>query len=183
MKRMNTIFLGPPGAGKGTQAQVIAKLFDLVHISTGDLLRKAVSEGTPLGQKAKATMESGHLVSDDLMISLIQEVLPEDKGFLLDGFPRTVEQAQAFDSMLAKEKQNLENVIYLELKDEVAAERLMERKRTDDKPETIRKRLDVYHAETKPVVDYYKKNGKLKTVDGSPEPTVVTKVIAREMGK
>jgi len=181
MKRMNTIFLGPPGAGKGTQAQVIADQFDLTHISTGDLLRKAVKEGTPLGKKASSIMDSGKLVPDELMISLIREVLPKDQGFLLDGFPRTVEQAKAFDQMLSEEKQALSSVIYIELPDEVATERLLVRNRSDDKPETIRQRLAVYHKETRPVVDYYKRAGKLKSVDGSPEATAVTQKIAEQM--
>ena len=180
---MNTIFLGPPGAGKGTQAVTIAKRFHLAHISTGELLRKAARNGSPMGKKAGEIMERGSLVPDDVMVSLIREVLPKTGGFLLDGFPRTVEQAKALDRMLADEKLMLDSVIYIDLADDGAVKRLMGRSRADDKPETIQKRLAVYHRETQPLIEFYRARGILRTVDGSPPPDAVTQAIASQMGK
>jgi adenylate kinase len=180
---MNTIFLGPPGAGKGTQAQLIAEQFRLKHISTGDLLRKAMAEGTPLGKKAQKFVNEGSLVPDELVIDLIREVLPSNgTGFLLDGFPRTVEQAKALDEMLKTEKKKLQNVIYIELADDEATTRLLARKRSDDTAETVKNRLKVYHKQTQPVVDYYKNAKQLVKVDGSPSPDLVRKAIEKTFG-
>ncbi|MFH1018393.1 MAG: adenylate kinase [Pseudomonadota bacterium] len=179
---MNTVFLGPPGAGKGTQALLISKRFRMRHISTGELLREAIEKGNELGQKARNHIDGGHLVPDDTMIDLIRKVLPSTGDFLLDGFPRTLNQAEALDEMLSTERRKLDLAIYLDVSDEIAGQRLMGRHRADDRPETIRERLVVYHRETEPVVDYYGKTGRLRKIDASPPRERVTETISQELG-
>jgi adenylate kinase len=176
---LNTIFLGPPGAGKGTQAVEIARRFNLMHLSTGELLRDAVSKRTALGLRAKEYMDKGLLVPDDVMIGLIGSVLPKRGGFLLDGFPRTLQQAEALDRLLAGEGMAPPTVIHIELDDRAATDRLLGRKRSDDSIETVQKRLIVYHAQTQPLIEYYRSRGVLRPVDGSPSPARVTESITR----
>ena len=163
------IFLGPPGAGKGTQAQVISNKHQIPHVSTGDILRSAVVQQTSLGKQAKDYMDRGELVPDALILNLIQDRLSyEDtaNGWILDGFPRNVNQAAFLDELLVELEQNTDCVLNLEVPDEVLVSRLLERKRKDDNEETIRRRLEVYHKDTVPLIDFYQQRGTLKTIDG-----------------
>lgn len=176
MKRL--IFLGPPGAGKGTQAQLLSQSYSIPHISTGDILRAAVQEQTLLGKKAQNYMDQGELVPDELILDLIKERLsqPDAKqGWILDGFPRNVSQAAFLDKLLAQLGLNADTVLNLEVPDEVLIERLLARKRKDDNEETIRRRLEVYHQDTVPVIDYYTNQGSLKAVNGNLAMEEVTK--------
>ncbi len=198
---MNLILLGPPGAGKGTQAAAIIERFGVPHISTGDMLRAAVAKGTEVGKKAKAIMEAGELVPDEVVCQIVRERLAEPdcaNGFLLDGFPRTVAQAEALDQILADAGKALDKVICYEVPDDVVVERLSGRRmcrqcnanyhvkflppkqdgvcdkcggelyqRDDDKEETIRERLSVYHKQTAPLVKYYEDKGVLARIDAA----------------
>ena len=191
---MNIVLLGGPGAGKGTQAQKLVAEFGFAHISTGDLLRAAIKEGSKLGKKAKSYMDAGQLVPDDLVIDLVKERLEDDdaqKGFLLDGFPRNTAQAVALDSELAAMGRTLDAALLVSVEPAVIVERLSSRRtcrdcgytapagvdtcprcggemyqRDDDKPETIQHRLDVYATQTAPLIEYYKGHSILKEVDG-----------------
>ncbi|HIE59960.1 MAG TPA: adenylate kinase [Persephonella sp.] len=193
------IFLGPPGAGKGTQAERLIKDFGFIQLSTGDILREAVRNGTELGKKAKQYMETGQLVPDDIIIGIIKDKLNElkDENIIFDGFPRTIPQAKAFDEMLVKEGKEVDKVILFDVDDEEIINRLSGRRiapktgktyhiiynppppdieviqREDDKEEVIKKRLEVYHTQTKPLVDYYKKKGKLVVVNANNPPNDV----------
>ena len=153
---MKLILLGPPGAGKGTQAQFIREKFVIPQISTGDMLRAAVKAGTPLGVAAKKVMDAGQLVSDDIIIGLVQERLKQPdcaRGYLFDGFPRTIPQAEAMRTANVA----LDYVLEIDVPDDEIVKRLSSRGRDDDKEQTVRKRLDVYRAQTRPLVDYYGK--------------------------
>ena len=170
---MNILLLGPQGAGKGTQAKRIAVEYRLPHIATGDILRRAMAEGTPLGRKVKPIYDSGGLVPDDLMIELIRDRISEpdaEHGFILDGFPRTFVQAEALDGMLREIDKQLDLVLELQVPDDVAAERLTRRAavegRPDDTPEAIRRRLALYHEETEPLVEYYRSRGNVVGIHG-----------------
>jgi adenylate kinase len=170
---VNVLLLGPQGAGKGTQAKRIAAEYGLPHIATGDILRRAMAEGTPLGLKVKPIYDSGGLVPDDLMIELIRDRLSEpdaEDGFILDGFPRTFVQAEALDSMLREIDKQLHLVLELQVPDEVALERLTKRAalegRPDDTPEAIRRRLALYHEETEPLVEHYRSRGNVVGIHG-----------------
>jgi adenylate kinase len=170
---VNVLILGPQGAGKGTQARRIAAEYGLPHIATGDILRHAMAEGSPLGRQVKPIYESGGLVPDDLMIELIRERLTKpgtEHGFVLDGFPRTFVQAEALDAMLRDIDRRLDLVLELQVPDEVAVERLTRRagleSRPDDTPEAIRRRLALYHEETEPLVEYYRARGNVVGVHG-----------------
>ncbi|MBA4729089.1 MAG: adenylate kinase [Deltaproteobacteria bacterium TMED126] len=166
---MILILFGPPGAGKGTQADLLKDKFNLLHLSTGDILREEVSNNTDLGQQAKKFMDSGELVTDELIIGMIKNKIDSTRnveGFLFDGFPRTISQAEALDSMLLSNSLNVDKVISLEVDDNVLTQRLLSRGRSDDNEETIKNRLNVYKNQTLPIKDYYLKNNKLVEVKG-----------------
>ena len=167
------LLLGPQGAGKGTQAKRIAAEYGLPHIATGDILRQAMAEDTPVGRRVKPIYDSGGLVPDDLMIELIRDRLSEpdtEDGFILDGFPRTLVQAEALDTMLREIDKQLDLVLELQVPDEVAVERLTRRAalegRPDDTPEGIRRRLELYHEETEPLVEFYRSRGNVVGIHG-----------------
>jgi adenylate kinase len=203
---LNLILLGPPGAGKGTQAERLTQDFAVAYIPTGDLLRRAVAEGTPLGLQAKGHMDAGELVPDDVIIGVILAELDSEAardGFLLDGFPRTVPQAEALDAQLDALGRKLTAVLLIEAPDHEIVRRLSGRRisesgrvyhvefdppevegvddvdgtplvqREDDEPETIRTRLHVYHEQTAPLVDFYEQRGQLRRFDGTLPPTEV----------
>ena len=162
------IFLGPPGAGKGTQAKVLAEQLKIPHISTGDILRNAVTAKTPLGQKAQLYMDKGELVPDNLLLDLVHERLGEpdaQKGWILDGFPRNVSQASFLESLLQELNQTCE-CINLEVPDEVVVARMLGRGRKDDTPEAIRTRLEVYRNDTAPLIEFYRDRSALKAING-----------------
>ncbi len=199
---MNIILLGPPGAGKGTQSKYLEDRFHLKQLSSGDMLRHAVSAGTQVGLVAKPYMESGKLVPDEVVVGVVFETieaLPKElPGFILDGFPRTAQQATELDEFLEKHRETIGAVIVVDVSDEQLVKRIAGRftcascgetyndffrlpktesvcdrcsgtafkRRSDDKPETVRQRLEVYHRDTKPLIDYYRSKGKLKTIDG-----------------
>jgi len=199
---MNVILLGPPGAGKGTQAERIVKGYGLIHISTGDMLRAAVKNGTEMGLKAQEYMTAGALVPDEIVIGIVRDRIAEkdveEKGFLLDGFPRTVGQADALDKVLSSLGKNLDAVVNIIVPDEELLDRLTGRRickscqkpyhmvfsppqkegvcdtcggelyqRADDTIETVKNRLDVYHSQTSPLIEYYTKKGVLFDIDGT----------------
>jgi adenylate kinase len=167
---MRILILGPQGSGKGTQAKSIAASHGTAHVATGDILRSAISEGTELGRRVQPIIVRGDLVPDGLMVDLIRERLLQEDGFVLDGFPRTVPQAEALDVMLDEIGKPLDAVILLQVSDEVATARLQARAaaegRADDSPEAIRNRLRLYHELTEPVVERYRGEGTLLVVDG-----------------
>lgn len=198
---MKIVMLGAPGAGKGTQAKKISEKYSIPHISTGDIFRANIKENTELGQKAKTYMDKGLLVPDELVVDLVVDRLSQDdakKGYVLDGFPRTIPQAKALDEALEKIGEKLDYAINVDVPDENIVRRMSGRRacvscggtyhikynptktegvcdacggelvlRDDDKPETVKKRLDVYHEQTQPLIDYYKESGVLKDVDGT----------------
>src|SRR5918992_2201551 len=204
MSELNLILLGPPGAGKGTQAERLVADFDLPYYATGDILRAAVTEGSELGRKAKEYMERGDLVPDDIICDVIMERIDRPEaadGFLLDGFPRTIPQAEALDEALEKRDRRLTAALLVDVPDEEAVRRLSGRRicvknqplyhvdfdppkregvcdqegsglvqRDDDKPETVRHRLDVYHEQTAPLIKRYDEQGLLRRFDGSRSP-------------
>ena len=197
---MKVIMLGAPGAGKGTQAKQIADKYCIPHISTGDIFRANIKNGTELGKKAKTYMDQGLLVPDELVVELVADRIQQDdckNGFVLDGFPRTIPQAEALDAALEKINEKMDYAIDVDVPDENIIKRMSGRRaclncgatyhivsiptkvegicdrcgspvvlRDDDKPETVQKRLEVYHAQTQPLIDYYKKQDILKTVNG-----------------
>lgn len=206
MSELNLILLGPPGAGKGTQAERLTQDFPLAYIATGDMLRAAVSEGTPLGLQAKGFMDAGELVPDDVIIGVILERVQGDDardGFLLDGFPRTIGQAEALGVELGKLGRRLTAVLLIEVADDEIVRRLSGRRvsksgrvyhvefdppkhegrcdidgteliqRDDDRPDTVLKRLEVYHDQTSPLVSFYEDRGLLRRFDGTRAPTEV----------
>ena len=198
---MKLIMLGAPGAGKGTQAKMIAEKFGIPHISTGDIFRANIKNNTELGKKAKTYMDAGELVPDELVCDLVVDRLKQDdavKGYVLDGFPRTIPQAEALTEALAKEGESIDYAVDVDVPDENIINRMGGRRacvkcgatyhvefnapkkenvcdscgselilRDDDKPETVKNRLSVYHTQTQPLIDYYQAAGKLKTVDGT----------------
>lgn len=176
------IFLGPPGSGKGTQAGTLAKFWQVPHISTGDILRSAVREQTSLGTKAQSYMDRGELVPDQLVLDLVQERLNQpdtDRGWILDGFPRNVVQAEALDQMLSAINQSCEMAINLDVPDEVIVGRMLARGRKDDNEETIRRRLEVYRIETAPLISFYQKRQQLASIDGNQSMEQVTTAIQK----
>ena len=167
---MRILILGPQGSGKGTQAKAIGALHGTPHVATGDILRAAMADGSELGRRVKPIYERGDLVPDELMVGLIRERLADEDGFVLDGFPRTVPQAEALDAMLDEIGKPLDAVILLMVSDEVATARLQARAaaegRADDSPDAIRNRLRLYHELTEPVVERYRAEGTLVAIDG-----------------
>ena len=206
---MNIIFLGPPGAGKGTQAQKICSALNIPQISTGDILRRAMKEGTETGKKAKSYIDAGQLVPDDVIIDIVKDRLQEEdcrNGYILDGFPRTVPQAEALDTFAV-----IDYVIDIDVADQVLVDRLSGRRvcvkcgatyhlsmlqgkttcdvcgeeliqRNDDKAETVLNRLEVYHAQTAPLIGYYEKKGLLKKIDGAQGLEKTCDAILRALG-
>jgi adenylate kinase len=178
---MRVVFLGPPGSGKGTQARLLAERLRVPDISTGEMLRAAVHEGTPLGGKVKALMEKGDLVSDDLMIALIRESIAAPDaagGFVLDGFPRTVEQAIALEKILSGNEKAISAVVNLSVPETALIERLAGRsgleRRADDGRDTVLERLRVYHEKSEPLIEFYRRRGLLTEVDGTGTVSEVT---------
>lgn len=170
---MRIVLLGAPGSGKGTQAALLKKQFDLPHISTGVLLRTAVENGTELGRKAKSVMDRGDLVSDDIMLGLIEERLGEDdaaNGFILDGYPRNIAQAEALDHLLDRIRQPVDEALQIDVDEDLVVQRIAgraaEEGRDDDAEEVVRNRLRVYHEQTAPVVGYYEDKALLTRVLG-----------------
>ena len=214
---MRIILLGPPGAGKGTQAQFIKDALGIPQISTGDMLRAAVASGSKIGQQAKAIMERGDLVSDEIMIAMIRDRIQQPdcaNGFILDGFPRTTAQAEALDEMLDDMNVKLDHVIEMKVDDGILVDRISGRfsctncgtgyhdrfqkprkegvcdscggteftRRKDDNAETVTSRLEAYHAQTAPLLPYYKEHGALKSVDGMADIDEVTRQIEAVLG-
>ena len=200
---MRMIFIGPPGAGKGTQAARLVDHFQIPHVSTGDMLRAAVKSGTEMGKLAESYMSAGKLLPDDVVVGIVRDRLKEkdaEKGVLLDGFPRTVPQAEALDSMLAEEGIKLDAVVLLEVADDLIVNRIVGRRsdpetgaiyhlefdppppeiahrlvhRKDDTEEAVRTRLDAYHAQTAPIVPFYEAKGLVRRVNGVGTPDEVT---------
>ena len=170
---MNLLLFGPPGAGKGTQGQRLSKVYGIPQISTGDILRAAVREGTPLGKEAQSYMDRGALVPDAVIIGIVQDRLSREdtkKGFILDGFPRTLAQAQALTQMLQVSGHPIEHVISIDVPEVELWQRLTGRRdlegRQDDSAEAIRHRLEVYHRDTVPLTHYYQQSGLLRSIDG-----------------
>ena len=193
---MRLILLGPPGAGKGTQAQRLVSKHRIPQLSTGDMLRAAVAAGTPVGKRAKAIMEAGQLVPDDVVVAIIADRIDQadaKRGFVLDGFPRTVPQAQALDRLLADRGLKLDGVIELKVDEGILIKRIEtrvkemtargEKLRSDDNPDVLRGRLVAYRAQTAPLADYYAGKGMLKTVDGMSPIDDVTKAIDKLLAK
>jgi adenylate kinase len=191
---MNLVFLGPPGAGKGTQATLLAAKRSIVQLSTGDMLRAAVKAKSPVGQKAKAVMDRGQLVSDAIVIGIVKERIAEPDckaGFILDGFPRTLPQAAALDKLLADAKKKLDRVIEFRVDDAALLSRIVKRAkdaiaagqkpRADDNAEALKTRLLAYYKETSPLIGYYYKSGNLFSVDGLAPVDVVTKEIEKAL--
>lgn len=172
----NIIIFGPPGSGKGTQSQRIREKYNLAHISTGEMLRDCIEQGTELGKLADSYISKGNLVPDDVIISMLEKEMDKPgaaNGIILDGFPRTVPQAEALNEMLKKRGSDIKHVIGLELPDEIVTDRLLKRGeesgRSDDNADAIKQRLDVYHNTTVPVKEYYDKQGLYRPIDGSKE--------------
>lgn len=189
---MKLILLGPPGAGKGTQAKRLEDKYGCMQLSTGDMLRTAVASGSEVGKIAKAIMARGDLVSDEVVVGIIADRIGQPdvgKGYILDGFPRNVAQAEALDEMLKGKGAELDAVVALEVDDSILLSRIETRAaetvggaRADDNAEALAKRLKVYHDQTAPLVAYYKGKGKLKTVDGMKDMDEVTRQIEAVLG-
>lgn len=173
-RQLNLLLFGPQGSGKGTQAKRITAEYGIPHVSTGDMFRAAIAKGTPFGKKVEPILASGELVPDDITVGLVSERLSEPDaapGFVLDGFPRTIAQAEALDDLLAELDRPLTAALELLVPDEVGIERMVRRAqeegRADDTPEAIARRLAIYHRETAPLSEYYRARGRLVGIDGT----------------
>ncbi len=214
---MKIIMLGAPGAGKGTQAKMLSEKYDIPHISTGDIFRANIKNNTELGKKAKGYMDAGQLVPDELVVDLVVDRIKQQdcfKGFILDGFPRTIPQAEALDYALNNQNEKIDYAVNVDVPDEAIIERMSGRRacvgcgatyhikynptkkpdvcdvcgeklilREDDKAETVKKRLEVYHEQTQPLIDYYAKKDALLTVDGTQDINVVFNTIVGVLEK
>ena len=214
---MKIIMLGAPGAGKGTQAKMIAEKYGIPHVSTGDIFRANIKNGTELGMEAKKYMDQGQLVHDELTVKILLDRVAQDdckNGYVLDGFPRTIPQAEVLDKALAELGESIDYAIDVDVPDENIVKRMSGRRacvscgatyhvvhvppkkegicdrcgselilRDDDKPETVKNRLDVYHKQTQPLIDFYTKKGVLKTVDGTVDMQDVFKAIVAILGE
>ena len=185
--KQRLLFLGPPGAGKGTQAQRLAESRGLLHLSTGDLLWGEVAAGTPLGQEAEAVMARGELVSDALVLAIVRSRLEQQAaagggGWLLDGFPRNVAQADALAALLEELGQQIELVVLMELDDAVLVQRLLARGRADDNESVIRHRLEVYRQQTEPLIAYYREHDLLAPVEAAGSVDAIAERIAGVLG-
>lgn len=184
---MNLLVFGSPGSGKGTQASRLKERGDLMHISTGDLLRSAVSTGSELGKKVEGILSAGDLVSDDIVLTLIREAVAvvsesdEYKGWILDGFPRTLGQALGLDSLLQEASERIDAIVVLNVDRKEVMTRLLARARGDDNKETISNRLDVYYAQTRPVLDHYEGNVTIHRINGTQSMDEVTADIERSL--
>ncbi len=181
---LNVLLLGPQGAGKGTQAKRISAEYGIPHIASGEILRAEMDAGTDLGKRVKETIERGDLVSDDLMIELIRNRLEQpdtEAGFVLDGFPRTTVQAEVLDSMFADIGRNFSVAFALQIPDEVAVDRLRRRARADDTDEAIQRRLDNYHRETEPLIEFYRTRGNVVPIHANRSENEVFAEISRAL--
>jgi adenylate kinase len=177
---LDLVLLGPPGSGKGTQAAWLTEKYRIPAIATGDILRAQVEAGTPLGQRVRSYLDRGELVPDQLVVDIIRQRLSEpdtQAGFILDGFPRTVPQAQALDAMLDELQRPLDAVLYLETDRQSLLDRLGQRHRQDDRADIADHRIDVFLDQTAPLIDYYRKQGKLRLIDGARPPNEVAAAI------
>jgi adenylate kinase len=168
---MRIIIFGPPGAGKGTQAKLISEEYDIIHLSTGEIFRSAIKNETKLGKEVKAILDAGELVPDEKVVGLVEEELKDSKyddGYVLDGFPRTVTQAKAFDAILEKKDESLAAFLQLKVPEEELVDRILSRGegRSDDTKEGVQKRLKVYEKETEPVLEHYRKKGAVEEING-----------------
>jgi adenylate kinase len=174
------VFLGPPGSGKGTQAVLLAEALGVPAISTGDMLREAVANGSELGRRVRRIMESGELVGDDLMAEVVRERLASadtGNGFLLDGYPRTAAQAETLRQILDGSADTLDHVVFIDVPEEELVRRALLRQRVDDKEDVVRERLRVYREKTQPLVDYYRTKGLLREIDGNRAVETVRRAI------
>ena len=181
---MRIILFGPPGCGKGTQATFISEALAIPHLSTGDMLRSAVSSGSEIGLKAKNIMESGGLVSDQIVLSIVEQRIAKDdceKGFILDGFPRTVNQAEKLDSLLSTNNK-LDYVLRIKVDEEEIIKRLIDRAREDDKPDIIKNRFKTYNSETQPLIPFYEDRKILFNINGMQEIEKVSEDIKKVIG-
>ena len=176
------LFLGPPGAGKGTQAGLISQVSKYLHLSTGELLRKEVDLKTNLGIQVKEIINSGNLVKDELVLEIVRKnLLKKNKGWILDGYPRNTSQANSLNKVLEDINQSLEMVFYLDVNEEILVERLLNRGRTDDNEDTIRTRLNIYKETTEPLIDFYRDKNILKYIDGDRELKIISDEIKQKM--
>ena len=176
------LFLGPPGAGKGTQAESLSEATSYLHLSTGELLRNEVELGSDLGKQVKDIMNKGKLVSDQLVLEIVKKNLKKgNKGWILDGYPRNLQQVKSLNAVLANLNQSLEIVFYLDIPDEVLIKRLLMRGRKDDNKETIKTRLKIYKETTEPLVDYYKKLSLLEYINADGDLKTISADIKRKM--
>jgi adenylate kinase len=177
---------GPPGSGKGTQAAVLASRLEVPAISTGEMLRQAVAEGSELGNKVEAIMTSGALVDDETMAEVVRHRLAQDdaqSGFLLDGYPRTQGQAETLEKVLQSQDVHLDGVVFLDVPTEELVARALDRQRVDDREEVIRERLRIYHSQTAPLLGYYRDLGLLRTVDGHQSIDKVTEAVLASLAE
>ncbi len=180
--KKHLLFLGPPGAGKGTQAALLSEAYSYLHLSTGELLRKEIELDTDLGKQVKDTMNKGELVSDQLVLEIVKKNLDKDnKGWILDGYPRNLSQVNSFNDFLSNINQSLEIVFYLDIPDEVLIKRLLMRGRKDDNQESIMTRLEIYKEITKPLIEYYSNLSLLENINADGDLKTISSQIKQKM--